>query len=257
MFGHKKPRRLTAVLHAATLGAAAVALLAGAVIARPAWADMSRAVTASFAPLTDESSPDKKGLVYDLVLEMMKLQKIDKAIEFMPWGDAMKIVASEKGAIAFPMTRSPEREDKFKWLVKVFDMNRSFAGRPDRPAVNTIEEAKAVQAVGTTSPSASLNYLKAKGLTNIVEFPSSRELMQALSDGKIDIAYQPVPFAKADWKLVGGKGALAFGAVQEVSAAYLAANKDSPLKPDDWQGALQVLEQEGTFDSLMKKYGME
>lgn len=256
MFMSKDRSRMTAVFRFTGRMVAVGALMIGMAGAAPALAQVTRVVTAEFAPLTDNSS-DKKGLIYDLVQEMMKLQKIDKPIEFMVWGDAVKIVEAEKGAITFPMTRTEAREAKYKWLCKIFDMERSFTGKPGSAAVNTIDEAKALKSVGTTSPSASLNFLKQKGLANIVEFPSSRELLKGLLDGKVDVVYQPDPFTRADWKAVGGQGALVFGKAQEESAAYLAANKDSDLKPGDWQDALQVLEQDGTFEAKLKLYGME
>lgn len=256
MFKISKLGRMASAMGAAARVAAAGALVAGLLGAGSASAQVARVVTADFAPLTDSTSPDKKGLLYDLVVEMMKLQQISKPIEFMGWADAVKITDTTPGALAFPMTRNAAREDKYLWLTKIFDMNRSFGTRPGSTPVNTVDQAKALKAVGTTVNSASLTYLKDKGLTNIVEFPTSRDLLQALKDGKIDAEYEPDPFAKADWKAVGGQGALVFGDVQERSAAYLAANKGSTLNPADWQGALQVLEQDGTVDKLVALYGM-
>lgn len=254
MFKNNHSGRLASAIRVGGGLAVVLAIFAGAA---SALAQTTRVVTANFAPLTDNTSPDKKGLVHDLVKEMLKLQNIDKPIEFMVWSDAVKITDTEKGAVIFPMTRTPEREARYLWLTKVFDMNRSFATRPGGAPVDTIDGAKALKAVGTTSASASLTYLKQKGLTNIVEFKTSLDLMKSLLGGAVDAAYQPNPFAKADWKAAGGDGALVFGAVQETSAAYLAANKDSALNPGDWQGALQVLEQEGAFEKLVRDYGME
>jgi len=257
MFENQVLGRVSSTIRAAARVAAAGALVAGLMGAAPASAQVARAVTADFAPLTDSTSPDKKGLIYDLVQEMMKLQKIEKPIEFMAWPDAVKAAEETPNAIIFPMTRTPQREDKYVWLTKIFDMNRSFAGRPGSAVVGSIEDAKKLKGVGTTVNSASLTFLKQKGLTNIVEFPSSRELMKGLLDGKVDVAYQPDPFSKADWKAAGGAGALVFGEPQERSAAYLAANKGSTLKPADWQEALQVLEQGGFFEQKVKAYGMD
>lgn len=221
----------------------------------PAYADGLRVVTANFAPLTDNTSA-KKGLLYDLVAAMMKLQNESTPIEFMGWADAVKISKEQKNVLIFPMTRTPSREADYVWLTKIFDMDRSYAGRPGSAPVGNTAAAKALAGVGTTVNSASLDYLKKQGLTNIVEFPTSRELMKALLDGKVDAAYQPNPFSKADWKAVGGQGALVLGEPQERSAAYLAASKGSDAKPDDWQGALQVLEQEGVVEKTVAEYGM-
>lgn len=231
------------------------AMAVGSMAAAPAYADGLRVVTANFAPLTDNTSA-KKGLLHDLVLAMMKLQNESSPIEFMGWADAVKIAKADKNVLIFPMTRTPARESEYIWLTKIFDMDRSYAGAPGSAPVNDTAAAKALGAVGTTVNSASLDYLKKQGLTNIVEFPTSRDLMQALADGKVNVAYQPNPFSRADWKAAGGQGALVLGEPQERSAAYLAASKGSDVTADDWQGALQVLEQEGTFEKLVAEYGM-
>lgn len=250
--------KVRAAARAAALGTVLIGL-PGAVLlgAGHAAAEVARVVTADFAPLTDNSSPDKKGFLHDLVKEMLKLQNIAKPIEFMAWSDAVKITDTTKDVIVFPMTRTSQRESKYQWIVKILDMDRSFAGKPGSAAVSTPEAAKALKAVGTTANSASLTFLKEKGLTNIVEFPSSRDLMKALLDGQVDAVYQPLPFTKADWKAVGGKGALVVGEPQERSAAYLAANPQSSIAAADWQEALRVLEQDGTFEKLVQTYGMD
>lgn len=257
MFEMKDLGRVTLPIRTAVRVAAAGALFLGLMGAGPAAAQVTRVVTADFAPLTDNSSPDKKGLLHDLVKEMMKLQSVDKPIEFMPWPDAVKEADTKPGTMFFPVTRIAAREANYQWVAKVFDMDRPFIGRPGSAAINTIDDAKRLKAVGTTVNSASLTFLKAKGLTNIVEIDSSRNLMKALSDGKVDVVYQPLPFAKADWKAVGGAGTLVVGEPQERSAAYLAAHKGSNLNPTDWQEALKVLEQDGTFERLLKLYGMD
>ena len=257
MFEMKDLGHATFPIRTALRAAAAGALLLGLLGAGSASAQVARVVTADFAPLTDNSSPDKKGLLHDLVKEMMKLQSVDKPIEFMKWPEAVAEADAKPGTMFFPVTRSKEREDKYLWLTKIFDMDRSFAGKPGSAPINTIEDAKRLKAVGTTVNSASLNFLKQKGLTNIVEFGTSRELMQGLLEGKIDVTYQPIPFCKTDWKSAGGQGTLVFGEPQERSAAYLAANKESKLSPADWQEALKVLEQDGSFERLIKLYGME
>lgn len=256
MFKIVKLGRMASAIGTAARVAAAGALIAGLLGAGTASAQVARVVTADWPPLTDSTSPDKKGLVHDIVVEMMKLQKIDKPIEFMAWNAAVQLADGTPNVLILPMTRTAAREDKYLWLTKTFDLNRSFGGRPGSAPVNTIDQAKALKAVGTTGASASLTFLKDKGLTNIKEFASSRDLMQALKDGTVDAVYQPDPFAKADWKAVGGTGALVFGDIQERSASYLAANKGSNLNPADWQGAIQVLEQDGTIDKLLALYGM-
>lgn len=234
-----------------------VAILAGGMTGRAMAAEL-QVKTADFPPLTiADPQAARKGLLYDLVMELLKLQNLPQKIEFADWSQVQKQAAEQPDVITFPMTRTAKRESQYKWLVKLFDMDRAFASLPGRAPFNTAEEAAKAKAIGVLLNSASLGFLKEKGLNNIVELPANPELIQALKEGRIDAIYQPKPFSTSGWKAAGGQGALVFGTPIERSAAYIVASPTSPIKAEDWRDTFQVLEQEGTFDKLVEAYGMK
>lgn len=233
------------------------AVLAGLLAAGPASAQI-QVITSDFPPLTvEDPAAPQKGLLYDVMIELLKLQGHEPKIQFTNWSEAQKVAAATPDVLLFPMTRTAKREAQYKWLVKMFDLPRAFAGRPGGPAVNSFEEAAKLKAVGVLVNSASLSFLKDKGVGNIMELPSNSEMMEALRDGRIDAIYQPIPFSKAGWKSAGGQGSLTFGKTLEESASYIVASPSSKADPNEWSAAFQVLEQEGTFEKLMATYGMK
>jgi polar amino acid transport system substrate-binding protein len=229
---------------------------AGVMATSPANAGDLRIVTGEFPPLTNNSSADK-GLLFDMVTEMTKLMKIDAKVEFMLWNDAQKLSQAEKNVLIFPMTRTPQRENSFSWVIKIFDMKRSFTSLPGTKPVNNMEEARATGAVGVLEKSASLTFLKEGGITNIVEFPSNKALIEGLKSGQVAMIYSPEPFSKTDWRTAGGAGSLVFGKTIESSASYIAASPNADgINVAKWAEAFDVLQQDQTFDKLMAKYGL-
>lgn len=229
---------------------------AGLFAAGAADAGSLRIVTSDFPPLTTNSSADK-GLLFDMVTEMAKLMKIDAKIEFMLWNDASKLAQAEKNVMIFPMTRTPQREASYEWVIKIFNMERSFTSLPGSKPINSMEEARAAGAVGVLEKSASLNFLKDGGITNIVEFPSNKAMIDGLKTAQVATIYLPVPFSKSEWRTLGGTGSLVFGKAIKISASYIAASPNSDaISPAKWAEAFDVLQQDQTFDKLMAKYGL-
>ena len=136
---------------------------------RSANADNLRIVTGEFPPLTNNSTADK-GLLFDMVTEMAKLMKTTPRSNSCCGTMPRSCLRAEKNVLIFPMTRTPQREASFTWVIKIFDMNRPFTSLPDQ-AVDSMEEAKAAGAVGVLEKSASLTFLKEGGITKIIEFP--------------------------------------------------------------------------------------
>lgn len=248
---------ITRARRAASHAVVAGTVFAGLLTAGPAAAQV-KVVTSDFPPLTiaDPASP-KKGLLYDVVIELLKMQGLEPKIEFKNWADAQKEAATTPDMLLFPMTRTPKRESQYKWCVKIFDLDRLFTTLPGSTPVNSFEEAAKLKAVGVLVNSASLSFLKDKGLTNISEQPSNPEMMKALRDGKIDAIYQPPPYSKADWKAIGGQGSLVFGKTLEEAGAYIVASPTSTINCKDWADTFDVVDKEGRFEALKAAYGLD
>jgi polar amino acid transport system substrate-binding protein len=236
--------------------AAALALCAGLFAAGPAKADPIRIVTSALPPLTNDSETDK-GFLYDVVEELKKLVKVTAPIEIILWTDASKIAQNEADVLIFPLTRTPQRENSFRWITKMFDMKRSFTTLPGSPAINSPEEAKKVASIGVLERSSSQTFLKEYGLTNTVEFPSNKALVEGLAAGKVVSIYGINPMTVSEWRGIGRKDQLVFGTPVEITGSFIGASlKGNLVKVEEWQSAFEVIQQDGTFDRLLVKYGL-
>jgi polar amino acid transport system substrate-binding protein len=233
----------------------ATLLCVGILATGPAQAQI-RVVTGEFPPLTINGAGDK-GLLYDIVEEIKKLVGVSAPTEFLLWNDASKLAQTDSNVVIFPLTRTEQREKNFRWMPKIFDLKRSFASLPGTPAVNTPEDAKKLAAVGVLERSASLTFLKEYGLTNIIEFPSNSAMIKSLEEGKIAAAYSAEAFTKTEWRTLGKTTPLVYGVPLEVSGSYIGLSlKGDAVKIQEWQDAFGVIQQEGTFEKLLIKYGL-
>ncbi len=98
-------------------------LLAATVSAR---ADELRLVTAELPPFCFHRPPptvseigEPRGLVYEVVREMARRIGHSGTVEFMGWTHAQEVALIEPNVGILALTRSPEREPFYNWMVNI------------------------------------------------------------------------------------------------------------------------------------------
>jgi polar amino acid transport system substrate-binding protein len=197
----------------------------------------------------------KPGFCVEVIDEMAKLLKTKVTYEYMTWSEAQTKVAAAQNILIFPFARTAAREDKYGWLQKLFDVEVGFATLPGSKAVDTIEQAVALPAVGVLAGSPWDAELAKRGLKNIKQFPNTPAILAAVMSGEIAAGYGPDIELKYAWRISGSEGALVVGKPVQKLEQFLAMSKDSPsIKQADWQEAFNVLQQDGTFDKIFGSY---
>src|SRR5437867_970920 len=70
------------------------------------------------ASVSEQPGPGR-GVIHDAVVEMARRVGHSGRIEYVPWFRAQEIAQTEANVGILALTRSPEREDKYLWMVKV------------------------------------------------------------------------------------------------------------------------------------------
>ena len=60
-----------------------------------------------------------QGLVYEVVSEMARRVGHTGLIEFLPWGEAQRIARTQPNIGILALTRTPERENQYRWLARI------------------------------------------------------------------------------------------------------------------------------------------
>ncbi|ABC28769.1 ABC-type amino acid transport/signal transduction systems, periplasmic component/domain [Hahella chejuensis KCTC 2396] len=76
-----------------------------------------------YAPFNYRENGVAKGIALDLfdaIMETIGADKSRRDVHFMNWPEAYKAATSQHSSALFTMTRTPQREDKFKWVGPIY-----------------------------------------------------------------------------------------------------------------------------------------
>jgi polar amino acid transport system substrate-binding protein len=203
--------------------------------------------------MTEAPGPGQ-GFVYEIVAEMAKRVGHSGLIEFMPWAEAQRIAMSEPDVGILALTRSPEREDKYRWLAKILTDDLILVGGQgiDVSALDKVKE----RPVGVLARSGAEALLRERGFTRVRPQPEEWINARLMQQRRIDAWLAPrLMVIYAMLETGGALPALNFGEIVRRSEIYLAASKDLPdAQARPWEQALEAMRADGTYQRIADKY---
>ncbi|NYZ66393.1 ABC transporter substrate-binding protein [Endozoicomonas sp. SM1973] len=194
------------------------------------------------------------GLSTEIVREMFKRANINYSLTLrFPWKRIFRLTLEKPNYGLFSTTRTPEREDLFKWVGPLVVNKWVFLAKPDSEIKLTkLDDAKQLR-VGGYKGDALANYLESVGFQIITSFRDNENAVKLMSD-KIDLwasgHLSGVYFASQEG-IVGLKPLLTF----KKTEMYLAFNKETPGRiTRALQQALDNMIKDGTYDLLARRY---
>ncbi|MYN21267.1 hypothetical protein GTP81_31525, partial [Rugamonas sp. FT107W] len=88
-----------------------------------------RLLAADLPPYAVAQDGDNPGALVELVQEMARRMGTPVALEFYPWQRALALTGVQPRTLAVPLTRTPEREAHYRWLVRLRRQDFVFVGR--------------------------------------------------------------------------------------------------------------------------------
>ncbi len=162
------------------------ALLQAPWLTRTALADGDpiRVATSDLPPLSMEHVPGKPGALHELVQELSRRTQIPLRVEFVPWQRGMFMATHLSRTAIFPLTRTSEREDQFRWLAKLYHERFIFLGMKGKVDLSDIERLKPLR-IGILRGSAQIKTLREMGFTHVIEASSVHEELRFLRGGMV------------------------------------------------------------------------
>lgn len=120
--------------------------------------------------LTTEDSPPYNmlvdeniaGIATDKVRELMKRAGLGYRLDLLPWRRAYELAVAQKLTCVFSTTRTPEREELFKWVGPLASTDWVLYGKAERKLhLTTLEEARPY-VIGTYNGDSRDAFLRAK-----------------------------------------------------------------------------------------------
>lgn len=223
----------------------------------PAWAGSLHIMAEEYPPLAYSKDGKQTGFVLETVRHMLDIMDDDSKIHFTPWLRAYMKIQEEQRQVLFPLIRTPEREERFKWVGPLFSEREYFFKRADSPlVVNSLDDAKAVQRISVVRADYYHITLQRLGFSNLDVGTSHEIALRKLLEGRVDLTpigertfsyfirqkgMDPEMFRKTNYQF-------------DTSYLWIAFSLDVPdSMVMRWQYVLDTLKYNGTHAAIIKR----
>lgn len=226
--------------------------------------DSIRLMTEEFAPYQFYEGEGEnivlKGISIEIIKEIQKKIGNNDEIKVLPWSRSLKLLAKNKNSALFSTARTPEREDKYKWVGPLAKLEMVFFKKVGTTVnFTSLDEAKKVPKIGVTKNVATHEILTNMGFENLDVMKSGNDdkNLKRLVKGRIDT--WPTAYYSGIYN-ARKQGVLdMIETIPNVTIMsghlYIAFNKDTDAHIiHQWQSALDQLKSEGIVDQILTKY---
>lgn len=233
-------------------------LLAWSLSAQAQKTEPFEVVTADLNPYAIDNHPEAPGALVELVELLSKRLGHEQNVSFFPWARAVAIAQNQQRTAILPFTRSPERENKFQWLVKLYPVRFVFITRSDQSKPAQTEEQ--ARKLSITVLRGALNYdqLVNHGFdkASIIQETTIDNAFKALDHGMVDAFYGPEAVGLMTLNKTGRKlSDYKVGLMLEQNEIWLAAGKGfSEADIKLIQSSFDAMKKEGIYARVLKKY---
>jgi polar amino acid transport system substrate-binding protein len=205
-------------------------------------------------PPTVAEQREPQGLVWEVVREVARRIGHPTGVEFLPWPRAQELALGLPNLGILALTRSPEREEHYRWVFEVVTDDLVLVGGAgvDVSALDRVRD----RPTGVLLRSGAEQLLRERGFTRIQ--PAAEEWVNAqrLRERVIDAWLAPRLMVLHAYREVGGDVAtLAIGAVVRRSGIWFAASRSLPeAEIARWRRGFEAMRADGTYDRILARY---
>ncbi len=214
-------------------------------------------LTEEYPPVTFMKDGKVTGFVTDVVREIIARQGISDRIRLTSWDEAYKTASSTPNVVLFSAERTQKREKLFQWVGPVGKNSAIFyAKKGSGIKINSLEEAKKIAAIATTTDWFTEQDLKSKGFTNLVSSPLPVTNVKQLMNGEVQVSIFtditiPEIVKNAGYRMEDLEPVFTVSNTYFYIAVSLGTPDDLVQK---WQSVLDGLKADGTFEKIYRRY---
>jgi polar amino acid transport system substrate-binding protein len=243
-------------------GAALIILLSTFALSATAANEVApfRVVSADLMPFAQGGHPEVPGALVELVEAMATKVGQPLKVEFYPWARAVALSNTELRVAVIPLTRSPDRERQYQWLVKLYRQRYIMLTRADRPKVESVHQARTLKKLGVLRGSVTVAYALNNGISkaNLLEATSVEAGLKDLDAGITDAYLGGDAIALGTIRASGRQRSdYQIGLVLGSGDFWLAGSQGFTESDTlALRKAFDALVKDGSYDRLLKKYGV-
>ncbi len=213
--------------------------------------------TENYAPFNYEHMGGITGLAPQLLDEIASELGFSPDISLLPWNEALSMLEHTHNGVLFSMVLNNERKKRYKWAGPFAALEYHFYKDSGNDLIlNSLEDAKAIGAIGVVEGYSITTYLESEGFPNLVYVDDHQDGFEQLLQGDIDL--YPSDRLSAQAALVAS-GNLYYNVKNifpiKTELLYFAFNK---MVPDevvaDFQNTIDRLKRSGFLQQLSEQY---
>ena len=214
-------------------------------------------LTEEYPPVTFMKQGKVTGFVTDMVREISARQGIAEPIHLTSWGEAYKVALSNPNVVLFSAEKTDQREKLFQWVGPVGKNSAIFyAKKGSGIRMNSIDDARKVAAIATTSNWFTEQDLKSRGFTNLASSPLPTDNVRKLMKGEVELSV----FTDITVPQIVKNAGYSMDDLEPVFTLsstyfYIAMSLGTPPEMvHKWQSVLDGLKSDGTFVKIYRSY---
>ncbi|WP_415882275.1 hypothetical protein [Neptuniibacter sp. QD34_54] len=216
-----------------------------------AWADNHSEVTLIstelMSGLLEKTEVGVEGIYPDFFAQAADNAGVVLKYRIVPWSRAVLETEKSKEYLLFPLTRTTEREERFSWLAKLWEVPICFLSVTQ--PINSFEEARRLEGIMVWRGSSHQQKLVELGFGNLIAFDDPRLVKRVVKKRKNVAWYSPCNEALSLFGSFNAEHAIIIGKVVDNEEVWLAGGHNY-LSTDERQrflNAVSELAPEGTL----------
>ncbi|MEZ5104627.1 MAG: transporter substrate-binding domain-containing protein [Draconibacterium sp.] len=214
--------------------------------------------TESYKPLTySDKYGEITGYGTDIVKEIMQRNAVYEPIKLSTWTNGYQLALNNPDFCLFTMDRTELRENLFQWVGPIGTNATYFYTKAGSGiSINSLDDARALTAVGVINSWFSGQYLSKQEFPNLVYESDPAVMVQRLMDGEVDaFVCTDVTFPE----IVAASGFSYNQTTPEfklmASDFYIAFSNYTPASTVvQWQNALDQMKSDGTYNAILSRW---
>ena len=214
-------------------------------------------VTEEYPPITFMQEGRPAGFVTEMVRQIAADLGLDESVHLTAWNNAYNLALLHPNVVLFSAERTEERESLFHWVGPVGRNAAILYGRRGLASeIDSLDDARAVDAVATTTNWFTEQYLQQQGLDNLVSSADPADGVRRLMDGTADLAIF-TDITVADIVSQAGYSMEDLVPLLTVSQTdfYIALSRATDTEEvERWRDGLRALQRDGRFERIYRAY---
>jgi polar amino acid transport system substrate-binding protein len=214
-------------------------------------------VTEEYPPITFMRDGKPAGFVTEIVREIAQRNALPDNVRLTSWKNAYNMALLHPNVVLFSAERTAEREALFHWVGPVGRNSAIlFAKKGSGLRIATLQAAREVGAIATTTDWFTEQHLKREGFTNLVSSRDPVDNVKQLMNGEVQLSI----FTNLTIPEIVKEAGYRMDDLEPVytvshSDFYIAISRGTPAQiVERWRDTLNELKRDGTFEAIYRSY---